>query len=285
VGSSPGWQRAAAPSAQQGRRFTLTQAFLGALVLILVALAIEGLILINKKPSASSAAATATPGPTATAIVQVVTATPTSGPTATPTLASTSTPTPTATATPGPGTVLYKADWSTGLNGWVGTQDWKVSNGMLLNDGTGPSSSPTITPPYQPPVADYAVEARILMQNGNAYIATFGIVARAGNTQSGYCFGVGSPDGQSFSKVAGITVASRNISANPWSPALATRPFDPGSAWHVYRAEVRGNDLKLFLDGGLVAEVTDNGSLTGMIVGLFDFRVQLMVSSFTVFSI
>src|ERR1700730_4674451 len=34
------------------------------------------------------------------------------------------------------GTILYQADWSQSLNGWVGSQDWRVLNGELLNDGT-----------------------------------------------------------------------------------------------------------------------------------------------------
>ena len=33
-------------------------------------------------------------------------------------------------------TLLYSADWSHGLNGWTGTSDWTVLNGMLHNDGT-----------------------------------------------------------------------------------------------------------------------------------------------------
>src|SRR5205814_385763 len=57
-------------------------------------------------------------------------------------------------------TLLYTADWSSGLNGWTGASDWTVLNGMLHNDGTDASAnSPTIVAPYQVEgITDYAVE-------------------------------------------------------------------------------------------------------------------------------
>src|SRR6266566_4060638 len=47
---------------------------------------------------------------------------------------------PTPTPFPQSGTVLYKADWSSGMNGWAGGDDWKTSSGLLLNDGTQSNS-------------------------------------------------------------------------------------------------------------------------------------------------
>jgi hypothetical protein len=90
-------------------------------------------------PAPSTAAATTvappsatTAPPTATVVPPTTTSVPPSATPAPPTL----TPQPpTPTPRPAPGTVLYQANWSAGLSGWVGSTDWKVSNGMLLNDG------------------------------------------------------------------------------------------------------------------------------------------------------
>src|SRR5262249_2729025 len=129
------------PAQPKARRLTLTQVLLGALVLLLLAAVVEGFLLINK-PSATGVGNNANTGPTYTPIVQVVTATPTATSVATvmPTAATTpgATEQPTApTGATGPGTLLYKADWSKGANGWGGSSDWKFFNGMLINDGTG----------------------------------------------------------------------------------------------------------------------------------------------------
>jgi hypothetical protein len=45
-----------------------------------------------------------------------------------------------------PGRVLYTADWSTGLDGWAGSGDWKTLRGVLLNDGTSGSRTPILAP-------------------------------------------------------------------------------------------------------------------------------------------
>src|SRR5438270_3883219 len=73
---------------------------------------------------------------------------------------------PTPTSPPSPGTVLYQADQS--WSGWSGSGGWKVSDGLLLNDGTHADSNtmPTITAPYQPGgIADYAVEIKMQVVN------------------------------------------------------------------------------------------------------------------------
>lgn len=55
---------------------------------------------------------------------------------ATPTTPLSPTLIPSPTTQVGPGTVLCQADASTQWNGWNGTSDWKILNGMLVNDGT-----------------------------------------------------------------------------------------------------------------------------------------------------
>ena len=60
--------------------------------------------------------------------------------------------------------LLYSANWSNGLNGWVpdasANTSWGVSGGTLTNDG---SSCCVIIAPFQPPTTNYALEAKIQM--------------------------------------------------------------------------------------------------------------------------
>ena len=61
------------------------------------------------------------------------------------------------------------------------------------------------------------------------------------------------------------------ISAYGDSNALTQAPFTPGTTAHTYRAEVKDNTLKFFVDGNLVDTTTDNRLLTtetGQGVGL-----------------
>ena len=86
-------------------------------------------------------------GPSAT---QAPAASPTpAAPTATPQAKVTTLPT---------GTVLYNANWSHGLSGWQGTRGWKVVNGQLEADSSGPN---ILAIPYRPTVSDYAIEVRL----------------------------------------------------------------------------------------------------------------------------
>jgi len=73
---------------------------------------------------------------------------------------------------------LYQADWSGGLGGWGGGPGWQIVNGMLVSDRSNPGT--VISPPYVPPISDYAVEAEIQigdLSNGDGW---FGIALRAG---------------------------------------------------------------------------------------------------------
>src|SRR5207249_690241 len=66
---------------------------------------------------------------------------------------------------------------------------------------------------------------------------------------------------------------------------LTKTPFDPGTAWHVYRLEVKGTRLRFYVDRGLLLETNDNRYLTGGQVGLESNGTQLEVSSFKVITV
>src|SRR5690348_14787925 len=64
------------------------------------------------------------------------------------------TATTTAQPTPAP-RLVYQADWSHGLSGWMATPGWTVSGGVLVSDM---GADHQITSPFRPTTSDYAVE-------------------------------------------------------------------------------------------------------------------------------
>src|SRR5437588_470683 len=95
----------------------------------------------------------------------------------------------TASATPsGRAALPYQADWSTGMGGWTGSQDWKAVGGMLVNDGSSYSQAASVTAPdVLGGTSDYTAEADIqLLQYVNKGLASFGLVVRSTSTGGGY---------------------------------------------------------------------------------------------------
>lgn len=196
---------------------------------------------------------------------------------------------PTLTPVPRPpaGTALpYYANWSTGLGGWTGTDDWNAVDGKLLSRGTGFDNQVSITAPVLlDRVQDYAVEAQIqLVRNSNAGaisgVASFGVVVRADSNGGGYgagrctsagIFSCGGPD----SSVAVLWTAGNGM-------VLDATAFKPGEEVHRYRLEVRGNQLTVLVDGAVILTATDNTYLTGKRVGLWSDQAQISVLSFEV---
>lgn len=199
---------------------------------------------------------------------------------------------PTALPMPRAGIVLYQEDGSDNWKGWSGSADWKTLNGTLLNDGTNDTSNatapPTITAPYQVEgTSDYAVETRIRVQRQittGAIEPGFNISARGasvGNTWEGYSASIYAPNTTNSQPEAYIQNNNQNFSAS----VLESANFDPGTNWHTYRFEVKGNDLRLLIDGALKLEVQDNQFLTGGQVGLTDYDEELTVASFKIIAL
>jgi len=192
-------------------------------------------------------------------------------------------PQPTPTSPPTIGTILCQADSSVGWNGWAGSPDWKVLNGMLLDDGTnsnGEGGQPTIVAPCQlRGVANYAVEVRMQVVS-HGYNACFGINARGTTPSNGWqgyigviYFGCGPPE------------PSLAIDADSSGNDLTRIPFDAGTNIHTYRIEVKDNNIRFLVDGAQIVAVTDNKYLTGEQVGLWSYESQLEVNSFEVIAL
>lgn len=206
-------------------------------------------------------------------------------------LSNSTTPTPPITPTSSQ-TVLYSADWSSGLNGWTGSQEWSVSNGQLQSDGTdgnGHFGLDAISPPYRPSTANYAVEARIQVVNsvyglGQCYVGIRGRVQNPSTSPSyvGDGYFLGFNGGYNAAMVA---FESLNNAPNGGFDALQSQNFTPGFEWHTYRVEFRGNQMTLFIDGKLIAQVTDSRLPTTGILQLEDGFCPANVSSFQVFTL
>lgn len=207
---------------------------------------------------------------------------------ATTTVSSTSTrPTLTPTEAVAPGTVLYQANWLHGFAGWKGSSGWSVVQGEL--QGNSPDTI-SITAPYMPKVANYAVEARIqvvrlLQKNGGFY----SIFASQVPGKDGYQAGVSDLKGPG-PRPNGSN-AQLQIYIEPFG-AMAPGSFrpsdnDPGTQWHTYQVDVQGNAATLIVDG--VTTTTVSSTQTEMLsngpLGLSCGMVVLRVSSFRIMAL
>lgn len=185
--------------------------------------------------------------------------------------------------------VLCQANWSKGMNGWIGSSEWKVLDGKLLSDGSNtgpginvaPSGSDSITSPCQPSTPNYAVEAKmqILDSPNDCYLAIRGRVQPASSGYSGYFVGFDSYFGDAtiipFSPSDGFS------SINGFLPSKSSI-YNPGVSEHVYRVEFRDNQITLKIDNNVVLQVIDNRYLNTGQVGLENGGCQISVSSFQV---
>lgn len=176
---------------------------------------------------------------------------------------------------PAPGTVLYKADTSGGLDKLQGGAGWKHLNGMLVNDGTGTS---TIVLPYKVPVADYAVEADVQIIGMNGPVSLRG---RMTERQGGYA-------GSLLHNIVGTAFLEYYDVCDYQGCAhhtLTQTTYTADSVFHIYRLEMRGNDIRLLVDGTPLVEAQDNRYLTGDQAGLFDGGSQINVRAIRIIAL
>jgi hypothetical protein len=166
--------------------------------------------------------------------------------------------------------------------GWHFGSGWKQLGGMLLNDGSngGFNGKPTLVAPAscQPKTLDYAVEANIQVVAFNCCYSGFGINVRgvpSSSHEPGYSTFIDAPDDNEASDSgANISVVGGDV--------LKNATFSPGSNFHVYRAEVKGNTITFLIDGAAVLSVVDNRFISAGEVGLWCANAQIELSSFKV---
>ena len=203
-----------------------------------------------------------------------------------PTPSSISSPTPTLS----PGTVLFTANWSSGLNGWgppdgvIGRSVWSTSHGTLVCDGSqggGLGGSLIILERQQLPTSNYAIEARIQVTAIDPNISGiyFGLLTRESSTGVGYMAGVGGDTS------LGNTIFENDAAIE--QPRTEASYNDAVGVWHTYRVEAKNNTIKLFIDGTSMFQesVQQNPFLQAGqngVAGLACSFLHLLVSSFRV---
>lgn len=228
---------------------------------------------------AATETAAAQPEPTATDVPPTETPTPVA-PTATATVA-TPEPTPTVPApTPPPaaGTLAYEADWSTGDDGWDLTDGWAIQGGNLVT--TSAAAEPLLSP-FDVQQADYAVEIEMVITNLNNCDERAGVFARitegstpAGAVLVGYAGSVCDDEWH----IESVLEDDRE------SLADGARPLATGS--HVYRLEVAGQRIRLFIDNTFVGEATDDRwDETGGAGIYIDGDLNISVTAFRVYTL
>lgn len=179
----------------------------------------------------------------------------------------------------------YQADWSTGLNGWIGTGDWKAVGGMLVNDASSGSMIMSIKAPVDlDGVADYAVDADIQLVRYDLTADSFGVVVRVppdghGGYAAGQCYAGGATSCVAGQKNTYSAVLWTAEDAPSW---LGEAPFRPNNSWHHYRVEARANQIRLLVDGARMITATDNTYVVGGAAGLWSSGSQINVRSFKV---
>jgi hypothetical protein len=164
--------------------------------------------------------------------------------------------------------VLYNiSDWSDGFTGWAAAGQWKTVDGMLVTDGT--SDSFAVAPVDLTGYPDYAIECEAQIIDPKAGTSVL-LLARMINGVGYY----GGFDGAKSRMVAGYD-----------SSELASVGFVLDSGWHTYRLEVRGDNIKVFLEQGELARATDNRALDPGTVGIYCGNGQINVRSFRVIAL
>lgn len=158
---------------------------------------------------------------------------------------------------------------------------WTVANNRLVNDSPQALSEPWLQLPYQTETGDFAIEAEIRVDGLAPGVCnqTFGVIA--GSQASGLYWGGGViyPCGLSDSTVR-LTDVSNWTDGYDQDREFAREEFAPGQEWHQYRLEVRGNELRLLIDGDEVLTGTEaalRGGLTNGQAGLWTQGVRLSV--------
>jgi len=155
---------------------------------------------------------------------------------------------PTPTRLPA-GTVLYQADWSHGLAGWSGAKGWKIVQGQLESDSGGTA---TFTIPYRLSLTDYAVEVHIqIIRSVPPNGGYFSISAPKTTDKDGYQAGISNLEGSGPRPFGDHPQAQVFLDPYVYSALGSGIPqdYEPGTGWHTYRVEVRGNEVS-FLDNG-----------------------------------
>jgi hypothetical protein len=135
---------------------------------------------------------------------------------------------------------------------------WSPTADSLQNQGTTADAEPWLKLTTIPGT-DVAIEAEIRV---NGLLETFcnqSFGLAAGNASAGSMFGAGvlfpCGDGRATARLTDVSVWEDGYHADP---TVAENAFDPGNDWRTYRFELRGDSVRLIVDGvGIVTGTLD----------------------------
>jgi hypothetical protein len=158
--------------------------------------------------------------------------------------------------------VLFSDDFNDGdFNGWtVSTGAWSVVNGQLKGIGAGGSIDAWI---YAGDTnwTDYSFQTRVFFGTGNAEL----VFRSTGHWQNEYRFTIWSQNSPQYANSASL---SKYMNGAQSSLTSGVVPFQISSTSIVARVDIKGNNIKMFIDGNLVFDVNDPAPLTRGRIGL-----------------
>jgi hypothetical protein len=177
--------------------------------------------------------------------------------------------------------VIYESNWTSGLDGWIGTPDWQAGAAALLNDGSREGDDPWIEAPVQvDPAQSMVIELNVDIQADR--FGSFGLVARAG--QAGWFqFGARwerTRDGNEQAVAFMGAAIRQEIAREPFEFESVPYPLSPGPHW--YRAEFSDGGVRFLIDGVEIGYVSDGEFVYGEYIGLWSDRTPLVVRYFRV---
>lgn len=193
-----------------------------------------------------------------------------------------------ALASPAAKKILYQANFRQGKGGWKsGGGTWSIHNGVAGFDGNGAA---TFIPPYKLHTSKYAIVAKIRLieytSGACCRSESFGILFRSDGPEDPLSGAASGLVGGIFHLSAfGVTVAKAGIMTVGDQPDIYIPEIDytPGNDWHLYRVEVRRNDIRVLIDG---QEATHFNGLTRFLpnarLGLDAVGSHVEVASFKV---
>jgi hypothetical protein len=158
---------------------------------------------------------------------------------------------------------------------------WTASTDALVNEGSTAVAEPWLVISAVPSGA-FAVEAEIRV-NGlldSVCDQSFGLTAGVPDADQVFGGGLIFPctSGTARARLTDVSIWEDGYNADP---VLGEKEFDPGDDWHTYRFELRGDELRLLIDGadvvtGTLEAPVDSASADAQ-AGLWAQGVQLEV--------
>lgn len=182
----------------------------------------------------------------------------------------------------------YSSSWGHGLEGWAKSSGgWAASRGVVSYSGAGAS---VLVAPARVKSGKYVVQAAVRLmawrETGISESHGMGILIRATGPvdPTAETAGVMAGLGKGFVGCDGVHSNAVMATADTDFTALAQdkRAFSAGHAWHTVRVEVRGNTIKLIIDGRLRTSTSTRRFATGTSVGLFSLSARMQAKDFTI---